>query len=70
MYRVASRIDVLCDRYDMEDSIKSAERARRRMVHMQEIQIQSKNMPLPKQRIKMLSNPRNTENIADFLYND
>ena len=34
MYRVASRIDVVCDQYDMEDSIKSAERARRGiMVH-------------------------------------
>ena len=39
MHRVASRIDVVCDRYDMEDSIKSVERARREMVHMQEIQI-------------------------------
>ena len=68
MYRVASRTDVVCDRYDMEDSIKSAERARRGMVHTQEIQIQSTNTPLPKQGIKMLSNPRSKENIADFLY--
>ena len=54
----------------MEDSIKTAKRARRGMVHMQEIQIHSTNTPLPKQRIKMLSNPGNKENIADFLYND
>ena len=39
MYKVASQIDVVCEGYDMEDSIKSAERARRGMVHMQEIQI-------------------------------
>ena len=66
MYRVASRIDVVCDRYDMEDSIKPAERTRRRMFHTQEIQVQSTNTPLPKQRIKM-SNPRNKENIADWI---
>ena len=70
MYRVASQIDVVCDRYDMEDSIKSAERSRKETVHTQETQIQSTNTPLPKRRIKMLSNPRNKENIADFLYND
>ena len=52
MYRVASRIDVVCDQYDTEDSIKFAEIARKGMVHMQEIQIQSTNTPLPKQRIK------------------
>ena len=68
MHRVASRIDVVCDRYDVEDSIKSVERARREMVHTQEIQSQSSNTPLRK--INMLSNPRNKENIADFLYND
>ena len=50
----------------MEDSIKSAERARRGMVHIQEIQIQSANRPLPNQRIKMLSDPRNKENIQTF----
>ena len=70
MHRVASRIGVVCDRYDVEDSIKSAERARRGMVHMQEIQNQSTNTPLRKQNIKMLSNPRNKENNADFLCND
>ena len=70
MYRVAFRIDIVCDRCDMEDSIRSVERTRRGMVHMQKIKIQSTNTPLPKQRIKMLTNPRNKENIADVLYND
>ena len=54
----------------MEDSIRAAERERGEMVHMQEIQNQSTNTPLRKQDKKMFSNPRNKENIADFLYND
>ena len=53
MHRVASRIDVVCDRSDVEYSIKSVERKRREMVHMQEIQNQSTNTPLRKQNIKI-----------------
>ena len=68
MYTVASRIDVVCDRYDVSDSIKAAERARRGTVDMQQIAIHNENTPLPKQRIKMLSNSRNKANIVDFLY--
>ena len=47
-YTVASRIDVVCDRYDVSDSIKAAERARRGTVDMQEIAIHNENTPLPK----------------------
>ena len=68
MYTVASHIDVVCDRYDVSDSIKAAERARRETVDMQEIAIHNENTPLPKQRIKMLSNSRNKANIVEFLY--
>ena len=35
---------------------------------MQEIVIHNENTPLPKQRIKMLSNSRNKVNIVEFLY--
>ena len=72
MYRVVSRIHVVCDRYDMEDSIKSAERAGGggggRWLTCKKYK--STNTRLPKERINMLSNPRNKENIADFLCND
>ena len=70
MHRAASRIGAVRDRYDVEDSTKSAERVKRGIVHTQEIQNQSTITLLRKQNIKMLSNPRNKENTADFLYND
>ena len=53
IYTVASGIDVVCDRYDMSDSIKAAERARRGTVDMQEIAIHNENTPFPKQRINV-----------------
>ena len=37
---------------------------------MQEIRNPMRHTPLPKQRQKMLSNPTNKANIADFLMND
>ena len=60
--------DVVCDRYDVVDSIIGRERARRGQVMMQEIKIQNEQMPLPKQWSKFLSNPRNKANPANFLF--
>ena len=68
MYTVASRMDLVYDRYDLSDSIKAAKRSRRGTVDIQEIAIHNENTPLPKQRIKMLSNSRNKANIVEFLY--
>ena len=53
-----------------EESIKSSERARRGNVQMQEIRNPTRVTPLPKQRLKMLSNPKNKANIANFLLTD
>ena len=69
MLKQGSHIDVICDRYNVADSIKASERARRGQVMMQEIKIYSEHTPLPKQRIKFLSNPRNDENVSEFLFN-
>lgn len=61
---------VVGDSYQVDKSIKAGERARRGKILMQEIRNPSRDTPLPKQRIKMLSNPRNKANIADFLFQD
>ena len=66
LYTVASRIDVVCDRYDVSDSIKAAERAKRRTVDMQEIAIHNENTPLLNKELQ--SNSRNKANIVEFLY--
>ena len=68
MFKYGASIDVVCDQYDVVDSIKGGERARRGQVMMQEIKIQNEQMPLPKQRSKFLSNPRNKANLANFLF--
>ena len=61
---------VVGDNYTNEESIKSSERARRGNVQMQEIRNPTRVTPLPKQRLKMLSNPKNKANIANFLLID
>ena len=67
MFKYGANIDVVCDQY-VVDSIKGGERAQRGQVMMQEIKIQNEQMPLPKQRSKFLSNPRNKANLANFLF--
>ena len=37
---------------------------------MQEIKILSEYMPIPKQRSKLLSHPKNKENICDFFFDE
>ena len=64
-----SLVSVVCDRYDHKDSIKSEERARRSRSLMQEIQERNRMTPIPKQR-RFLSNCKNKENLANFLFDD
>ena len=58
------------DNYQSSESIKSAERARRAVVQMQEIRNPRKETPLPRQKLKFLSNPANKLNLADFVCRD
>ena len=37
---------------------------------MQEVKISSESTPIPKQRSKLLSNPKNKQNICNFVFND
>ena len=63
-------MSVVCDRYDHKDSIKSEERARGSRSLMQEIQVRNRMPPIPKQRRRVLSNCKNKENLANFLFED
>ena len=68
VFKYGDNADVVCDRYHIKDSIKGSERARRDQVKMQEIKIFSEHTPLPKQRCKLLSNPKNKENMYNFVF--
>ena len=68
MFKYGDNVDDVCDRYDVKDSIKGSEQARRGQVKMQEIKILSEHTPLPKQRSKLLSKPKNKENIRNFVF--
>ena len=48
MFKYGSNVDVVCDRYDIKDSIKGSERVRRGQVRMQEVKIFSESTPIPK----------------------
>ena len=48
MFKYGANIDAVCNRYDVVDSIKGGESARRGQVMMQEIKIQNEQVPLPK----------------------
>ena len=63
-------MSVVCDRYGHKDSIKSEERARRRRSLMQEIQVRNRITSIPKRRRRFLSNCKNKENLANFLFED
>ena len=69
MYKYGDSVDAVCDRYYIKDSIKGSERARRVQVKMQQIKILSEYTPVPKQRSKLLSNPKNKENMCNFVFN-
>ena len=70
MFKYGSNVDVVCDRYDIKDSIKGSQRVRREHVRMQEVKLFSERTPIPKQRSKLLSNPKNKQNICNFVFND
>ena len=70
MFKYGSKIDVVCDRYDIKDSIKGSERVPRGQVRMQEVKLFSESTPVPKQRSKLFSNPKNKQNIFNFVFND
>ena len=52
MFKYGLNVDVVCDRYDIKDSIKGSESVRQGQVRMQEVKIFSECTPIPKQRIK------------------
>ena len=52
MFKYGLNVDVVCDRYDIKDSIKGSESVRQGQVRMQEVKILSECTPIPKQRIK------------------
>lgn len=62
-----SRIDVVFDRYDKQESIKEAERARRGSSSSFEVRISGPTTPLPKKWLNYISNPINKTNLKIFL---
>ena len=67
VFRYGSNVDVVCDRYDVKDSIKGSERVRRGQMRMQKVKIFSESTLIPKQRSKLLSYPR-TSKIPATLF--
>ena len=61
-----SRVDLVFDQY-RKQSIKEGERHKRGETSSLEFQIYSDSRPIPKEWGKYISNPRNKENLADFL---
>lgn len=61
-----SWVDVVFDQY-WKQSIKEGERHKRGQTSSLEVKIYSDSTPIPKQWGKYISNPRNKENLADFL---
>ena len=62
-----NRVDVVFDRYDKEDSIKEAERARRGSSSSFEVRISGPSTPVPKKCQNFISNPVNKTNLKVFL---
>ena len=62
-----NRVDVVFDRYDKEDSIKEAERARRGSSSSFEVRISGPSTPVPKKWQNFISNPVNKTNLKAFL---
>ena len=61
-----TRVDMVFDQY-RQHSIKQGERQKRGETSSLEVKIHSDSTPIPKQWAKYISNPRNKENLADFL---
>ena len=62
-------VAVVGDNYKNQESIKSGKRTRRGAVQMHELRNITSTTPLPVQRTKMLSNPKNKINTANYLLN-
>ena len=62
-----NRVDVVFDRYDKEDSIKEAERARRGSSSSYEVRISGPSTRVPKKWQKFICNPVNKTNLKVFL---
>ena len=60
------RVDVVFDRYDIEDSIKSFERVRRGSEASIEVRIYGRQVKLPNQW-QFIKNPKNETNLVVFL---
>lgn len=61
------RVDIVFDRYDVQESIKESERVRRGSSRALEIQIANKHTPVPKQWGKFISNQNNKINLSRFF---
>ena len=61
------RVDVVFDRYDVQESIKESERVRRGSSRALEIQITNKHTPVPKQWGKFIINQNNKVNLSRFF---
>ena len=63
---VCTRVDLIFDQY-RSVSIKAGERSRRGESSSLEVNIHNGSTPVPKQWNKFISNPKNKENLAEFL---
>ena len=61
------RVDVVFDRYDIEDSVKSFERVRRGSEASIVVRIYGRQVKLPNQWQKFIKNPKNKANLVVFL---
>ena len=63
-------IHVVPDRYDIEDSLHSGERARRAVLKTLEVKIKGRETQLPSNIKNFLMNNKNKSNLITFLIND
>ena len=63
---ICTRVDLIFDQY-RSVSIKEGERSRRGESSSLEVNIHNGSTPVPKQWKKFISNPKNKENLAEFL---
>ena len=66
MQNNCTRIDLVFDQYRLQ-LIKAGERQKRGESGSMEIKIHSQSTPVPKKWGKLISNPRNRENLSNFL---
>ena len=69
-FNYGNLIHVVPDRYDIEDSIKSGERARRTVSKTLEAKIKGRETQLPSNIKTFLMNNKKKSNLIAFLIND